>query len=366
MKLALLVPGGVDRSGVDHVIPCFLWLIERLARQHETHVFALRHYEMPDTWDLLGARVHSIGTAPGWRRRLFATFAREQRRGPFDVVHAFFGHCGAYASVLGWRYSIPVLFHAAGGELVALRDIGYGMRLNARGRAVMRLATAGATRVTVATSYMQTLAEEQRIVTERVPLGVALDRWPRAVPRPRDPSRPARLLHVGDLRPVKDQHTLLAAAEHLRNSGVDFELDIAGYDTMDGALQRSRAAHQLGSSVRWHGLLRRDSLRALMEKADVLLVTSRHEAGPLVVLEAAVAGVPTVGTAVGHVVEWAPHAAVAVPIGDAVALAEQTASILHDERRRLAIAHEAQRRALAIDADHTASAFEQIYLEMKH
>ena len=366
MKIAIIVPGGVDRSGVDHVIPCFLWLIERLARQHDTHVFALRHYEQPDTWDLLGARVHSIGKAPGWRRRLFTTFAREHRRTPFDVVHAFFGHCGAYASLLGWRHTIPVLFHAAGGELVALRDIRYGMRVNARGRAVMRLATAGATRVTVATTYMQTLANKHRIVAQRVPLGVALDRWPQSAPRRRDLTCPARLLHVGDLRPVKDQQTLLSAAEQLRERGVDYELDIAGCDTMDGALQRSPAARRLGSSLRWHGLLRRDSLRALMETADVLLVTSRHEAGPLVVLEAAVAGVPTIGTAVGHVVDWTPDAAVAVPIGDAVALAERTAAILDDEPRRLAIAHEAQRRALAIDADHTARAFEQIYLAMRH
>ena len=35
--------------------------------------------------------------------------------------------------------------------------------------------------------------------------------------------------------------------------------------------------------------------------ADLFWLTSRHEAGPVAVLEAAVAGVPTVGTAVGQV-----------------------------------------------------------------
>jgi glycosyltransferase involved in cell wall biosynthesis len=102
-----------------------------------------------------------------------------------------------------------------------------------------------------------------------------------------------------------------------------------------------------------------------MERADILLMSSRHEAEPLVVLEAAVVGVPTVGTNVGHVADWAPDAAVAVAVGDADALARETMALVADEPRRLAIAREAQRRAIAIDADNTAATFERIYREMR-
>jgi glycosyltransferase involved in cell wall biosynthesis len=101
-----------------------------------------------------------------------------------------------------------------------------------------------------------------------------------------------------------------------------------------------------------------------MLEADVLIVSSRHEGGPFVLLEAALAGVPTVGTAVGHIFDWAPRAAVSVPIGDAEALARETAALLADEPRRLDIAAEAQRRAIAYDADYTAAAFERIYDEL--
>jgi glycosyltransferase involved in cell wall biosynthesis len=80
-----------------------------------------------------------------------------------------------------------------------------------------------------------------------------------------------------------------------------------------------------------------------------------------VVLEAAVAGVPTVGTAVGHVAELAPEAAVAVPCGDPVALAAAIARVLADEPLRLSLAAAAQRRAVAEDAAHTAAAFERLY-----
>jgi glycosyltransferase involved in cell wall biosynthesis len=101
-----------------------------------------------------------------------------------------------------------------------------------------------------------------------------------------------------------------------------------------------------------------------MDDADLLVVSSRHEAGPLVVLEAAVAGVPTVGTAVGHVADWAPDAAAAVPVGDADALARAMMTVDADDELRLRIARNAQRRAVAIDADFTADAFERIYREV--
>ncbi|AHG88377.1 glycosyl transferase group 1 [Gemmatirosa kalamazoonensis] len=361
MRLALVLPGGVDRSGTDRVIPARLWLLERLARRHDVHVFALGQDDAPGEWDLLGARVHDVGSAPRKLRRLLACFGAQHAVARFDVVHAFFGWAGAYAALLGWRHRLPVVYSPSGGEHVAMRDIGYGMRCTLVGRAGAAVAAAGASRVTVATPHMQRLAAARGVRAERVPLGVAVDRWPAAPLRPRDRARPARLLHVGDLRPVKDQAMLLAAARRLREAGARFTLDIVGRDTTGGALRRSADAAWLGDIVRWHGPLGRDALRTLVDEADLLLVSSRHEAGPLVVLEAAVAGVPTVGTAVGHVAEWAPDAAVAVPVGDADALARETAALLDDEPRRLALAVAAQRLALGMDADATAAAFERIY-----
>jgi len=365
MKVGLVLPGGVDRTGIDRVIPALLWLIERLARRQDVHVFATRQEPKPSTWDLLGARVHNVGTARGTARRLLARFAGEHARARFDVVHAFFGVCGTYAAFMRWRCGVPVVFHAAGGEFVTMTDVDYGMGGTWRGRVARRLAIAGAQRVTVATPEMRRLAGTHGVDAAIVPLGVALDRWPVAEPRHRDLARPFRLLHVGDLRPVKDQETLIGAAVALRNERVPFELDIVGLDTLGGALQRSAPALSLGDSVRWHGVLRREPLRALMDQADLLIVSSRHEAGPLVVLEGAVAGVPTVGTAVGHVAEFAPNAAVAVPVGDASALAHEIAALATNEPRRLLLAREAQRRAVAIDADYTASAFEAIYEEIR-
>src|SRR5216110_677434 len=65
MRIGLVVTGGVDRSGRERVVPSLLWLIERLARRHDVHVFALHHYRDPCTYPLLGATVHDVGRVDG-------------------------------------------------------------------------------------------------------------------------------------------------------------------------------------------------------------------------------------------------------------------------------------------------------------
>jgi len=94
------------------------------------------------------------------------------------------------------------------------------------------------------------------------------------------------------------------------------------------------------------------------------VMTSRHEAGPAVLMEAALAGVPTVGTRVGQIEEWAPDAAVAVAPGDAAGIASEIMALLADEDRRMALAALAGQRASAEDADWTAQRVERIYQEM--
>src|SRR5262249_22140902 len=156
-------------------------------------------------------------------------------------------------------------------------------------------------------------------------------RWPPVPPRPRDASATARLLHIADLNRVKDQETLLKAAAWLARMGVDFHLDVAGHDTLDGNVQMTARRLGLADYVTFHGKLRYPQLHALAARADLHLVSSRHEAGPLAVLEAALAGAPTVGTRVGHVAEWAPTAAIAVPVGDAEAMACAARALLDDD-----------------------------------
>jgi glycosyltransferase involved in cell wall biosynthesis len=360
MKIALVLPGGVDRSGEFRVIPVFLALIERLARIHDVHVFALRQEASPGRWELAGATIHNIGD--GWPRlRAIMAIRAEHRRAPFDVVQAIFsGSCSFVAVAAAKLLRLPSLVHIAGGELVALHGIGYGGRQKWKGRLREAVVLRAADTVTAASAPIVDSLNALGLKAQRVPLGVDLQVWPPLAPRPRSGAQ-ARLIHVASLNPVKDQSTLLRALAALVDMGVAFRMDIVGVDTLDGEMQR--LARQLGleSRVRFHGFKTQRELRPMMESADLLVMSSLHEAGPLVLLEAAVAGVPAVGTAVGHFVEWSPSAALAVPVKGWAELANAIQQVLADEELRLRLAREAQRRALVEDADYTAHAFQTLY-----
>ena len=364
MKVGILVPGGVDRSGEYRVVPCLLWLIERLARTHELHVFALRQDPRPSRYELLGAQVHNIGAAPR-RARMAMAIAVEHRRGHFDLLHAFWAvPQGTVAALVGRVFGIPVVLHITGGDLASLPGIGYGGVMRRRGRLRLRGAVAGASRVTTPSTQMQRAAAELGISAERLPLGVALDRWPPLAPSLRDPLQSARLLHVASLNLVKDQTTLIRAVRKLHDDGYDFHLDVVGGDTLDGRIQALTVQSGLGEKVTFHGFLPHSRLRPLIERAHVMLLSSRHEADPVVLFEAAVAGLPTVSTAVGHVPDWAPHAARSVRVGDHLGLARETATLLESEEVRMEVAAAAQARATAEDADWSAARVEAIYNDL--
>jgi glycosyltransferase involved in cell wall biosynthesis len=299
MKLALVVPGGVDRSGEFRVIPALLALIERLAAHHEVHVFALHQEPAPGAWDLLGARVHNVGRGAA-RARAFRAILAEHRAAPFGLVQAFFsGACGLVAVSAARVLGIPSVVHVAGGEPVRIPDIRYGGRRE---------------------------------------------------PVPRQLEEPARLIHVASLNRVKDQPTLLRAVAQLAQQPQAFHLDIVGEDTLAGEIQGLARELGLADRVRFHGFMTQRQLMALMRAAHVLVVSSRHEAGPVAMLEAAALGVPTVGTAVGTVAEWS--------------LAAALSQVLGDEELRLRLARAAWARAVWEDADYTASCFESLYEEL--
>ena len=360
MKLALVVPGGVDRSGEFRVIPALLALIERLARTHEVHVFALRQEAAAGRWQLAGATVHNIGD--GWTRlRAIAAIRAEHRRAPFDVIQAIFsGSCSLVAVAAAKLLRLPSLVHVAGGELVALHGIDYGGRRKWKGRLREAWVLRGADVITAASAPIIDSLQVLGLKAQRVPLGVDLRAWPPLAPRERH-AKQARLVHVASLNRVKDQPTLLRALAALAETGLEFQMDIVGEDTLQGEMQR--LARQLGLEhhVHFHGFKTQRELRPMMESADLLVMSSLHEAGPLVLLEAAVAGVPAVGTAVGHFAEWSPSAALAVPVKGWEELANAIREVLANEGLRLRLAREAQHLAMLEDADCTVQAFQALY-----
>jgi glycosyltransferase involved in cell wall biosynthesis len=364
MRIALIVPGGVDRSAEYRVIPALIALISRLSRHDDVQVIALSQEAHPGQWNLAGARVHNIGLPYKGLRALGAIY-RLHRSSPFDVVHAIWsGSCGLVALIAGKALRIPSLVHVAGGELASIPEIAYGGARTWRGRLRESIILGRVSAVTAASAPIIAILAERAVSAERIPLGVDLAIWPPRDPVRRDINGPARLIHVASLNRVKDQSMLLHALAALMKSGHSFLMDIAGEDTLNGEMQALTEQLGLSGRVKFHGFLTQRQLRPLVETADLMLLSSRHETGPLAALEAAIAGVPTVGTRVGHIAEWSPEAAISVPIGDWAGLAAAVRRLLDDEELRLSIAREALKRAVVEDADSTAERFRALYARL--
>ena len=340
----------------------------RVAARHELHIFALRQYPQSCSYPLLGATVHNLGelrAPPGGlaARRVLALLAGLKAQGPFDILHGFWADGpGLLAALAGRCLRIPAILTLAGGELVTLPEIGYGVQRHWAGRVRVRLACQLSDQVTAATRYMINLAAQKGISAVEIPLGVHPD-WFGSEPGLPEQGPPWRLLHVASLNRVKDQHTLLMAFRQVLAVAPETHLDIIGEDTLGGEIQNLCAELGLTEAVSFHGFLPNAETRHFYRQAHLLVLPSRHDAAAMVMLEAAACGVSTVASqAVGHAVDWAPEAARTVPVGDASALAQAILDLLHAPQERIALGSAARNWAHAHDSRWTARQFEELYL----
>jgi len=366
MKIGLVTPGGFDRSGTERVIPAFLWLVERLARQHEVHVYTLYQYPRPEEYRLLGAAIHNVGyprrPGPGCRGSWHGLRAlgREHRRGRFDVLHGLWAtESGLLAALAGRTLRVPTVVTAMCGELVALPDIRYGAQLGWKGRLLVGSTLRLATVVTSESEYARRLLRRHRPDAQLIPFGVDCARFAPPFVAPCGP--PWRLLHVASLNRVKDQRTLLRAYARIHGAEPRTRLDIVGEDTLDGEIQQLARSLLPQGAVHFHGFESSDRVAERMRQSHLLLHSSLSEAAPVVFLEAAACGLPTVGTAVGLIDDAAPDAAVAVPVGDDATLANAALALLRDDESRWQLGRRALAYAQERDADSTARQFETLY-----
>lgn len=371
MKIALVVTGGLHPTGEEQVVPSWLALFERLARSHEIHAFALRHLAAPQTYRLRGFTVHDLGrpSAPlgftRWAQEKALTHALDQS-GPFDLIHGFWADpAGQLAARAGKRLRIPSVVTCDSGEFVSMPKIKYGSQRTSRGRRAVREACELATTVHVCTKFMAALAHARGVNTRIIPLtSVTSQAATLKSAFARRNGAQFRIVQVASLSRVKNQRLLIDAFRIVREK-VDAHLDLVGEDTLGGQLQKHVDTIGLTDHVTFHGFLPHDRLLAILGDADLYVQSSLHEAAGVSVLEAAAAGVPTVGTLAGYVADWARTKAVA--IGDAIpeSLADAIVTLHADPDRRRSIAAAARTFAIAHDATFAAAKFDELYRKLR-
>lgn len=166
--------------------------------------------------------------------------------------------------------------------------------------------------------------------------------------RPETPitDRKPIILCVGRLVPEKDHEILIRAFSLVSADHPDARLWLVG----NGPLKADIAAtitQIISPPGRVRFLPARPDLRPLLEQASMLVLSSRQEAFPNVILEAMAMGLPVVATRVGGVPELVTPGETGwlVPPGNVPALAAAMSQLLEDQATRREMGKAARQRA---------------------
>jgi glycosyltransferase involved in cell wall biosynthesis len=161
------------------------------------------------------------------------------------------------------------------------------------------------------------------------------------------PPRPdaTDIVCVGELRPVKAIDVLIEALAILKSSGRCVTATIVGEGPDDFKLKAQTERLGLASEVRFVGFR---PAREAFAMGRMLVIPSRAESLPYIVLEAAAAGMPIIATEVGGVPEiFGPHAAHLIPPDDVAALVEAMRTALTEPGETERVAQDVRARVRA-------------------
>jgi glycosyltransferase involved in cell wall biosynthesis len=224
-----------------------------------------------------------------------------RRYGPFDVVHGHSSKGGVHARLAGRVHGARCYYTPH-----ALVTFAPGLRRHERvlytavERALAHLSTAV---VCVSEAERRHALGIGMPPSRLVCVPNGLDPVPPPsppLPAPAVPPGQLALGFVGRLEEQKGADLLIEAVIALRKRGAAVHTLIAGDGPLRGALAARLAAAGAADAVTWLGEV---DGRALMRSLDVLVLPSRYEGFPYVLLEALHARLPVVCTAVGGVEE---------------------------------------------------------------
>lgn len=364
MHILLMLTGGFPHEGSSARTPAVVSLVRRLAKANRCTVVTLNQYPHRQEYSRDGAKVINLGETSRLRGRKLKRYRLGELQHLIDddrpdVIHSLhLGACGALAVSLSQRSGIPLLATLWGTECAKRSDSGVlrgrDVLLGLRNYKVFRHAAALTTPSRFGAMQLPRFAH-------KVSLGAPADIFS-AHSSPAG-NGGARLIHIADYTPVKNPALLIQFLQHLKARGFAFHLDWFGYGTNGSEVQKRLENAGLCEVVSTHGTVSQRQLAQQLPTFDLLIQTSVFESQGVAVLEAALAGVPSLGTRVGLVAELAPHAAIACESTSA-AMAKTVMQQMQNVRRLKSVAECARNYALQHDADWTAQSFVRLYEQL--
>ncbi len=286
--------------------------------------------------------------------RSFGRYAQEAE--PGDVLVYQFATASGIASFVGERRErlvvnyhnvTPPAFYASWDNAMARHQLRAQQELRA-------LAARASLGLAVSSFNEAELAAAGFAHTAVVPPAAALPTPEVAVPRaPEARTGGSRWISVGRVAPNKGIElavmALLVAREHHDPAA---RLEVVGRPVVSSysdALRRFVDEMGLHDAVTFTGTLSDPDLVAAMKRADVLVVSSRHEGFGVPVLEAMSMGLPVVANRAGALPEVVGDAGLLVDATDPYALAAAVARVLGDQGFCTTLAEAGRLRFEALD-----------------
>ena len=164
-------------------------------------------------------------------------------------------------------------------------------------------------------------------------------------PEPSSPPAQPRAAYIGALSGPKGLDVLFEAWRDVAAQVPDAQLSLVGEGPLERELRDLARRLGIGGSVSFEGRLAAGGVRAALDRSSLLVLPSRSEGMPRVVLEALSRARPVVASRIGGVPEMVQHGrtGLLLPPGDAHALAEALAELLPDRQRLRRMGDEGRR-----------------------
>ncbi|NLE37550.1 MAG: glycosyltransferase [Pirellulaceae bacterium] len=322
----------LDVGGAER---CLVELATRLDRRRfEPVVYALARPPEGDrsclsALEAAGIDVHFLGLRRKYQFPIaVARLARRFKRQRPDVVQSFLHHAGIVSRLAARWAGVPVV---VSGIRVAERRERWPLWLD-RTTTGMVDRHVCVSRAVARFSIVEGGLPEASLVV--IPNGIDLQRYQNAVPADlRDVgivSERRLVTYIGRLDAQKGLEWLLRGARSWLADAPDCDLALVGQGPQRSALERLAAEEGISDRVQFLGF--RADVPALLARSSLLVLPSRWEGMPNVVLEAMAAGLPVVATDVEGVAELLGDDAdgQVVPFGDTAAFAAAVTRILSD------------------------------------
>ncbi len=357
----------LDIGGAER---CLTELASRLDRRRFSPVvYALSQAPAPggrSFWPQLeaaGIETHFLGATGAWHLpaavgRLTKLLRQQQP----DLLQSFLFHANFVGRWAAWRARVP---RVLSGVRVAEQGVGWHLRLDrATSRLVDRYVCVSRAVADFSRSRLG-LAENRFVV---IPNGIDVERFTAAIPidltRLGLPAGRRAVTYIGRLETQKGVAELLESAPRWFAKLPAHDLVIVGTGPKETDLRA--LAERLGISSRVHFTGWRSDVTEVLKASDLLVLPSRWEGMPNVILEAMAAGRAVVSTDVEGVGELLGGAATEqlVPRGDYGVLAARIAALAADDAALQRLGTANQRRVQEFSWDKMVRAYEKLFLDL--